>query len=103
MSTTLVQHRVEASTPYRLAAPVRLNVVCFTLRQPHPADQHQHRITTLAQILNRRGKVFMTPTVYQDKPCLRAALVNWRTTDEDVEMAVQELEEAWRAASAADV
>ena len=89
--------QIEASTHYSLAAPVRLNVVCFTLRRSLPADQHQQRITTLAQILNRRSKVFMTPTVYQGKPCLRAALVNWRTTAEDVEMAVRELEEAWKS------
>lgn len=33
----------------------------------------------------------MTPTIYQGVPAIRAALVNWRTTEEDVELAWEEM------------
>jgi glutamate/tyrosine decarboxylase-like PLP-dependent enzyme len=86
---------IAQSEQYRLAAPVRLNTVCFTLKDdslpPTACD-------TVLDILNRRGKVFMTPTVYKGIKCIRAALVNWRTTTDDVELAVQELHEAFKLA-----
>jgi len=81
-------HAIAASGYYQLAAPVRLNTICFTL-----ADENK-RAEKIAQVLaelNKRGKVFMTPTVYKGIPCIRAALVNWRTGKEDVEIAVHEL------------
>jgi len=33
----------------------------------------------------------MTPTVYQGIPGIRAALVNWRTTAEDVDVVWEEM------------
>ncbi len=65
----------------RLLAPVRLNVVCFTL-----ADQPtQERVNTLAQAVAASGEAFLTPTVYGGVPALRAAFSNWRTSEADVE------------------
>lgn len=86
---------IAQSEQYRLAAPVRLNTVCFTLKDNSlpPAA-----LDTVLDILNRRGKVFMTPTVYKGIKCVRAALVNWRTTTGDIELAVQELHEAFKLA-----
>jgi glutamate/tyrosine decarboxylase-like PLP-dependent enzyme len=61
----------------RLLAPVRLNVVCFTLA----ADPTPERLADLAADL--AGEVFVTPTVYAGVPALRAAFTNWRTTKDD--------------------
>ncbi|HVK24209.1 MAG TPA: pyridoxal-dependent decarboxylase [Actinokineospora sp.] len=55
----------------RLLAPVRLNVVCFEV----PGDPHA--------VLG--DEVFLTPTVYDGRPALRAAFSNWRTTEADVD------------------
>jgi glutamate/tyrosine decarboxylase-like PLP-dependent enzyme len=81
--------RLEEETIFTLAAPVRLNVVCFTTK-----DEHQRKEileSTLAR-LNKNAKVFMTPTVYNDLPCLRAAFVNWRTQEKDIAVAISELQ-----------
>ncbi len=77
-----------ASGCYKLLAPVRLNVVCFT------TSEEKGRNEKLKQILEKLyagGKVFVTPTVYKGTPGLRAALVNWRTTEKDIQIAVDEL------------
>ena len=76
----------------QLEAPVRVNVVCFSLRQ------HRMDVATLAafqQALNREGRVFMTPTTYNGAACLRAAFVNWRTTEADLVVAMESLRTAW--------
>ncbi|MFE4016223.1 pyridoxal phosphate-dependent decarboxylase family protein [Streptomyces sp. NPDC059101] len=74
----------------RLLAPVRLNVVCFTLADSPTAA----RLATLADAVAH--EVFLTPTVYAGLPALRAAFSNWRTTAEDVRRIVAALETAVR-------
>lgn len=75
---------------YRVLAPVRLNVVCFTLaEQPTPA-----RLTALREAVAE--EVFVTPTVYAGTPALRAAFSNWRTTQADVRRAAEALRTAAR-------
>ncbi|HZB30872.1 MAG TPA: pyridoxal-dependent decarboxylase [Streptosporangiaceae bacterium] len=61
----------------RLLAPVRLNVVCFTLAD----DPAPERLADLAADLT--DDVFVSPTVYAGVPALRAAFTNWRTTQDD--------------------
>ncbi|WP_411122939.1 pyridoxal phosphate-dependent decarboxylase family protein [Streptomyces sp. x-19] len=82
---------VAALDGLRLLAPVRLNVVCFTLADAPTAE----RLAALADAL--AGEVFLTPTVYAGLPALRAAFSNWRTTAEDVRRIAAALEEAVRA------
>lgn len=72
--------RIAGLPHLRLLAPVRLNVVCFTLAE-NPTTR---RIDALARTLTDSGQVFATPTVYQGTPGLRAAFSNWRTTEPDV-------------------
>jgi hypothetical protein len=33
----------------------------------------------------------MTPTVYQNKKGIRASFVNWRTTENDIKMVIDEI------------
>ncbi|MEW2503140.1 pyridoxal-dependent decarboxylase [Amycolatopsis sp. NPDC047767] len=71
-----------AETPqWRLLAPVRLNVVCFTLAE----DPTQERIDAVVRAVAAGGETFVTPTVYAGVPALRAAFSNWRTEREDVD------------------
>ncbi|MFJ6796657.1 pyridoxal phosphate-dependent decarboxylase family protein [Streptomyces sp. NPDC091268] len=75
---------------FTVLAPVRLNVVCFTLAEnPTPA-----RLTALREAA--AAEVFVTPTVYAGTPALRAAFSNWRTTQADVRRAAQALRTAAR-------
>ena len=74
---------IEAAEEFSFLAPVRLNVVCFTLAGAPDA-------ATIAAFLARLrddGRVFLTPTVLHGTPAIRAAFSNWRTTDADLEIA----------------
>lgn len=82
---------LESSDFFELAAPVRLNVVCFRLKTGI------ERMPAFLDQLNRRGKVFMTPTFLSGEPAIRAAFVNYRTEKEDILIAVREMEEVMRA------
>ena len=81
--------RLEAETCFKLAAPVRLNIVCFTTRDE---DFRKERLQKMLNRLNERGKLFLSPTLYKGTFCLRAALVNWRTSTNDIDIAIQELQ-----------
>ncbi|MFJ1807233.1 MULTISPECIES: pyridoxal phosphate-dependent decarboxylase family protein [unclassified Streptomyces] len=81
---------VAALEGLRLLAPVRLNVVCFTLA----ADPTQARVGALADAVAASGEAFLTPTVYGGVPALRAAFSNWRTTRADGERVLRALTSA---------
>lgn len=72
---------------FELLAPIRLNNVCFTLK----GDHNQEKVSAFLTHLNDKGKVFMTPTVYQNKKGIRASFVNWRTTEKDIKIIIEEL------------
>ncbi|MFN7491969.1 MAG: pyridoxal phosphate-dependent decarboxylase family protein, partial [Cyclobacteriaceae bacterium] len=73
---------VEQSHAFELLAPVRVNTVCFSLKE----EVKPNEVITFLNTLNETGKVFMTPTVYRERKGIRAAFVNWRTTTEDVSL-----------------
>ncbi|WP_326837111.1 pyridoxal-dependent decarboxylase [Amycolatopsis rhabdoformis] len=73
--------RLAATGQWRLLAPVRLNVVCFTLAD----DPTQERIDAVVRAVAAGGETFLTPTVYAGVPALRAAFSNWRTEPQDVD------------------
>jgi glutamate/tyrosine decarboxylase-like PLP-dependent enzyme len=80
--------RIDAAPRWELLAPVRLNVVCFA-----PAgDVTPERIDALVREIAEDGTTFLTPTVYDGRPALRAAFSNWRTTPADVERVFAVLE-----------
>ncbi|SHF44532.1 pyridoxal phosphate-dependent decarboxylase family protein [Pedobacter caeni] len=80
---------IEKSDVFELLAPVRLNTVCFTLKE-------EEQVFEFLSALNAKGIVFMTPTVYRGKQAVRAAFVNWRTTENDVLMAIDSMEQTLR-------
>jgi glutamate/tyrosine decarboxylase-like PLP-dependent enzyme len=73
---------IEKSDAFKLLAPVRLNTVCFTLKD----DTKQDQVNRFLELLNETGKVFMTPTFYNNHKGIRAAFVNWQTQEKDVEL-----------------
>ncbi len=89
-STLLALHFANALVDdgrFELLAPIRLNNVCFTLK----GNENQDKVNEFLKKLNDTGKVFMTPTVYQNKKGIRASFVNWRTNEEDIRIVIQEM------------
>ena len=85
-----------SSAVYALLAPVRLNVVAFTA--PELAAEE---IDALAQLLNDRGKFFLTPTTLFGRRGLRAAFVNWQHDPRQVEALMTELDACYALISSA--
>jgi len=74
----------------RLLAPVRLNVVCFSLAEAND----EARIHEVIKRLRDEGEVFLTPTVLRGTWAIRAAFSNWRTGMSDVERAFDAVKRA---------
>lgn len=81
--------QVEQSSHFRLLAPVRLNCVCFAVAKADSLSQIQQ---FLAKVRDD-GRLFLTPTVYKGTPAIRAAVSNWQTTQEDMEISWATLQE----------
>ncbi|MGH3760353.1 pyridoxal phosphate-dependent decarboxylase family protein [Actinophytocola sp.] len=80
---------VEAAPDLELLAPVRLCVVCFRYRPPGvPEEELDTLNAALGEALLADGRVYAGTTVYRGHTALRPAIVNWRTTEADVERLV---------------
>jgi glutamate/tyrosine decarboxylase-like PLP-dependent enzyme len=78
---------IAQNTNFELLAPTRLNNVCFTIAGEH----NQEKVNLFLTHLNAKGKVFMTPTVYENRKGIRASFVNWRTNEKDIQIAIEEM------------
>ena len=84
--------KLKASENFRLLAPVRMNVVCFTLKNEVTFEEIQHFLKAVRD----DGRVFFTPTVYKGIPAIRAAISNWQTVNSDMDVAFSVLTEVWK-------
>jgi glutamate/tyrosine decarboxylase-like PLP-dependent enzyme len=91
----LLGERITDVPELRLLAPVRLNVVCFTLAE----EPTRERVHALAAAVAASGEAYVTPTVYAGTQGLRAAFSNWRTTKADTERVFSVLRSAALTAS----
>ncbi len=82
----LLGEKIEDSLAFRLLAPVRMNVVCFTLNRD---DLSAELVDQFADGLTTDGRTFMTPTIYKGTPGIRAAISNWRTEANDIDITWQ--------------
>jgi glutamate/tyrosine decarboxylase-like PLP-dependent enzyme len=81
--------RVTATPGLRLAAPVRLNICCFSVApEDMPEGQQDEMNTAVAQDLQLAGEAVFSTTRIHGRTVLRAAIVNHRTCDADVDYAV---------------
>jgi glutamate/tyrosine decarboxylase-like PLP-dependent enzyme len=81
---------VQDSAEFELLAPVRLNIVCFTLAG-QPSSQ---QIADFLARVREDGRAFFTPTVLWGKPAIRAAFSNWRTQAHDLDITWEALRRA---------
>ncbi len=78
---------IEQSVYFELLAPVSLNIVCFAFREAN-VDQRDRFL----EALKRDGQVLLTPTFFAGRAAMRAAFVNWSTSEQDVQQIIEALE-----------
>jgi glutamate/tyrosine decarboxylase-like PLP-dependent enzyme len=80
---------VDEAPDLELLAPVQLCVACFRYRPAGVSDMDLDALNRrLGEALLADGRVFAGTTVYGGRTALRPAVVNWRTTEVDVELLV---------------
>jgi glutamate/tyrosine decarboxylase-like PLP-dependent enzyme len=81
--------RVDEAPELERLAPVQLNIVCFRVRPAGVAEEDLDELNrSLGEALLRDGRVFCGTTVYDGKVAFRPAIVNWQTTERDVDLLV---------------
>ena len=95
----LMGERIDGLPGFRLVAPVRYNVVCFELDdESGPADEAE--VAAFAARVAADGRVFIGPSRFLGRPCLRFAILNWRTREADLDIAAAALADCRRPAAA---
>jgi glutamate/tyrosine decarboxylase-like PLP-dependent enzyme len=89
----LAQHLaslVDAAPDLERLADVPLCIVCFRVRPPGvPEEELDDLNREVGAALLADGRVFAGTTVYGGRVALRPAIVNWRTTESDIEAFVE--------------
>jgi len=88
-----LQARIRARPEFELIAAGPLSVTCFRYTPPgaHDLDALNRRLLDLVQ---RQGQVFLTSTQLDGMFVLRACVVNFRTSEADLEVLLGVLAEA---------
>lgn len=85
--------QIEESEDFRLLAPVKMNVVCFTINKP---GLTMEEMRNFLGAVRDDGRVFFTPTLYKGTPAIRAAISNWQTDVDDAKLAFDVLQSVYR-------
>jgi glutamate/tyrosine decarboxylase-like PLP-dependent enzyme len=86
--------RVDEAPELERLAEVPLNIVCFRIHPPGAREEDLDDLNRrLGDALLRDGRVFAGTTVYDGKVAFRPAIVNWQTTERDVDMLIDILRE----------
>jgi glutamate/tyrosine decarboxylase-like PLP-dependent enzyme len=88
-----LQAKIAAHADFELIAAGPLSVTCFRYAPPGLNDLNilNRRI---AETIQREGRVFLTTTELNGKVALRACIVNFRTTEADLDILLDVLTEA---------
>jgi aromatic-L-amino-acid/L-tryptophan decarboxylase len=85
-SAVYLSKLLEKSELFELAAPVSLNICCFCLKGTHAIGYHDAVITRLVEEIQLSGIAAPSTTRIETRLCVRVAILNHRTTDNDLEM-----------------
>jgi glutamate/tyrosine decarboxylase-like PLP-dependent enzyme len=89
-----VARQVDAAPDLERLAEVPLNVVCFRFRPPDVGEADLDELNrTLGEMVLEDGRVYFGTTVYEGRVAFRPAIVNWRTTEKDVDLIVEVVRE----------
>jgi glutamate/tyrosine decarboxylase-like PLP-dependent enzyme len=87
-----LSRRVDEEPELERLAETRLNIVCFRFRPPGVAEEELDELNlALGRAVLEDGRVFFGTTRYEGKVAFRPAIVNWRTTERDVDLLVDVL------------
>ena len=87
-----LSRRVDEAPELERLAETKLNIVCFRFRPADVAEDELDELNlALGQDVLTDGRVFFGTTRYQGKVAFRPAIVNWRTTERDVDLVVDVL------------
>jgi glutamate/tyrosine decarboxylase-like PLP-dependent enzyme len=82
-----LSHRVDETPELERLAETKLNIVCFRFRPPGLEEEQLDELNlALGQDVLADGRVFVGTTRYQGKAAFRPAIVNWRTTERDIDL-----------------
>jgi glutamate/tyrosine decarboxylase-like PLP-dependent enzyme len=85
---------VEDAPDLELLAPVQLCIACFRYRPPGMPEERLDELNSrLGRELLSDGRVYVGTTVYRGHVALRPAIVNWRTTQRDIDLLVDVVRE----------
>lgn len=88
---------VDASSDFERLAPAPLSIVCFRYAPPdRPIDELDALNRTLMLEVQRRGDAYLSNAVLNGRFALRACIVNYRTSAEDVERLLEAIRGAAR-------
>jgi aromatic-L-amino-acid decarboxylase len=79
----LLADLLDTDPVFELLSPPSLSAVCFRVRPPPGADPIAHN-AALVHAVNTDGRLMLAGAEFDGTPCLRACIVNHRTTDDDV-------------------
>ncbi len=86
--------RVDREPAFERLADVQLNIVCFRAAPPGVPEAELDELNRrLGERLLADGRVFCGTTVYDGTVAFRPAIVNWQTTEPDVQMLIDVLVE----------
>jgi aromatic-L-amino-acid decarboxylase len=87
-----LEQRLRAAAVFEMAAPVNLNIVCWRVR--NAADDRVNQAIMID--LHERGAAVPSLTTLDDRPALRAAIVNHRTEERHIDAFLEALLESAR-------
>ena len=83
--------RIDAESDLELVAPTNINIVCFRYRPAGFDDVALKALNTEIMLrLQEEGLAAVSDTTVHGQHCLRAAINNHRTREEDLELLVRE-------------
>ena len=85
---------VEDAPDLEPLVPAQLCIACFRYRPPGVAEERLDELNSqLGKELLADGRVYVGTTVYRGHVALRPAIVNWRTTQRDIDLLVDVVRE----------
>jgi len=83
---------IDLSDDYELVHPCQMNVVLFRPNCKGLSQKDADQLTDdRLDAINKDGRIFISPGVWQGNHIIRAALSNWQTDEGDIEIAKQVL------------